>query len=85
MTQNRGSNGRVCSKDGGGGNGVLGTPDARGQKKGFMGLQASSRKKSPSQKRTTIIWLGNCSTKSCVQELGNCVKSQEALRKLSPN
>lgn len=54
-----------------------------------MGLQASSRKKSLSQKQRTIIWLGNCSTKGCVQELGNrlCEESRSlggVVPKLSP-
>lgn len=36
------SNGRVCSKDGGGSNGVLGTSDARGQRSGLRGSRLLS-------------------------------------------
>lgn len=48
MPGNRGSDGRVCSKDGGGANGVLRTPHTR-ERGGFRGLQNSSKKKPPSR------------------------------------
>lgn len=41
----------------------LGLQMQEGKRSSYMGLQASSRKKSPSQKCRNIIWLGNCSTK----------------------
>lgn len=60
-----GSGGRVCSKDGGGGKGVLWTLDAREKKgaPGFFQKRKKKKKKSPSQEGRNIFWLGTPSAK----------------------
>lgn len=60
MPGSRGSDGRVCSKDGGGGDEVLRTPDAR-EKEGALGGSRLLSERSPQAGKT--FWLENCSAK----------------------